>query len=284
MDLMTLASNKKTTLTRITRPSPFNSLGDDVFSIIFSLLDDCFDLINCSLVCKTWSSVITKSKLLAAQMGLVKGLCLEEMITETHRLALQQSSRINVDQWKAHAASFYECRKNNALLLTGGRDKVMRLWSVNSHKSVYTFVREYKIHLEYGHLADFDFDESKIVGLVEKNSRRFICVWSRNVQQLRNAAASDLVVGGADGVIRVLDHNTGEVMSRIVLDTGYCALPSSTSSTTRAPVQRLRGRRLSADAVVDDDIRPPPITSLAVGMKKVITTHDTDYVRTWKFD
>nr|XP_011459721.1 PREDICTED: F-box/WD-40 repeat-containing protein At3g52030-like [Fragaria vesca subsp. vesca] len=106
-----------------------------------------------------------------------------------------------------------------------------------------------------------------------------------SVQQLRNAAASDLVVGGADGVLRVVDHNTGEVISRIVLDTGYCALPSSTSSTTRAPVQRLiRGRRLSADAVVDDDIRPPPITSLAVGMKKVITTHDTDYVRTWKFD
>ncbi|KAL6217811.1 hypothetical protein ACLB2K_011028 [Fragaria x ananassa] len=76
-------SNKKTPVRRITRPSPINSLDDDVLSIIFSLLDDCFDLINCSLVCKTWSSVITKSKLLAAQMGLVKGLCLEEMITES---------------------------------------------------------------------------------------------------------------------------------------------------------------------------------------------------------
>ncbi|KAL6209028.1 hypothetical protein ACLB2K_019971 [Fragaria x ananassa] len=347
MDLMTLTSNKKRPLIRrISRPSPINSLDHDVLSAIFSLLDDCFDLTNCSLVCKTWSSVITKSK--QWQMGLVKGLCLEEMAVEPHRLALQQSRRINVDQWKAHAANVDQCRKENELLLTDGRDKVMRLWSVKSHKSVYKFEGE------YGPLVDFDFDESTIVGLVgSKNSR--ICVWRCNdiigmtrvlnplkgdqsfvgllvlagggrcvtmssglivfagstsgyvycwdlrtrkslwntrvsgdavfsVQQLRNAT-STLVVGGADGVLRLVDHNTGEVVSRIVLDTGYCALPSSisTRSTTSVLVQRLRGRRLSADAVVDD-IPTPPITCVAVGMKKVITTHNRDYIRTWKFN
>ncbi|KAL6211010.1 hypothetical protein ACLB2K_016239 [Fragaria x ananassa] len=100
MDLMTLASNKKRPLIRrISRPSPINSLDHDVLSAIFSFLDDCFHLTNCSLVFKTWSSVITKSKLLAGLyykqwlMGLVKGLCLEEMAVEPHRLALQQSRR-----------------------------------------------------------------------------------------------------------------------------------------------------------------------------------------------
>ncbi|KAK9944614.1 hypothetical protein M0R45_010174 [Rubus argutus] len=435
---LTLASHKKRP---IRRPSPINALDHDVLSKIFSLLEDCFDLTNCSLVCKTWSGVITKSKLVEAlyyklwHMGLVKGgHCLEEMVVEPHRLALHQGRRINIDQWKAHSANIDQCRKKNGFLLTGGRDKVMRLWSLKSDTCVYKFEGEYEVPSEYGPLVDFDFDASKIVGLVgSKNSR--ICLWSRSgvarvlnplkgkgnfpkaicmrycdpeavvgcadgtarvfdmyshqcsqilrmhgskvpvtclglcddygasslilagggsritissgllqhtvtelcmdylagdkirtlcynpcgdedrsvfagstggyvygwdlrtgrrlwktqvsrsavcsVQHLRNDG-STLVVGGVDGVLRLVDQNTGKVNSRIVLDTGYCVLPS-TSSANSAPVQRLRGRRLAEDAQLDD-IPTPPITCLTVGMKKVITAHNRDYIRTWKFN
>lgn len=370
-------------------------------------------------------------------MGLVKGLCLEEMAGVTHRLALHRSPRIDVDQWKGHSANIDQCRKKNGLLLTGGsRDKFMRLWSLEeSHKCVYRFRGEYRVPVDYGSLVDFDFDESKIVGLVGSNNSR-ICIWRRNEMtrvlnpfkckgtfpkglcmrycdpeavvgcadgttrvfdmyssqcsrilrmhdsevpvtclglrdedsrllilaaggssitmssgllpdhelaaklhvageirtlsynpcgddktvfagsrdgyvygwdlrtcrllwetkvswgavcsmQHRRNDSSTLVVGGADGMLRLLDQNTGEVITKIVLDTGYCVLPSTSPASSggcyQNRVQRLRGRRCSPDAPIDS-VPSPPITCLAVGMKKVITTHSRDYIRSWEFN
>lgn len=109
-----------------------------------------------------------------------------------------------------------------------------------------------------------------------------------SIQHLRNDASS-LVVGGIDGVLRLLNQNTGEVISRFVLEGDL--LPSSSSSSHQnavgsGTVQRMRGRRLSQDTHIDSIPRSsrPPITCLAVGMKKVITTHNNKYIRTWKFN
>ncbi|XP_008231544.1 PREDICTED: F-box/WD-40 repeat-containing protein At3g52030 isoform X2 [Prunus mume] len=102
-----------------------------------------------------------------------------------------------------------------------------------------------------------------------------------SMQHQRNDA-STLAVGGIDGVLRLLNQSTGEVISRCILD-GYL---SPSSQNTLGATQRTRGRRLSEDTTIDSILRScrPPITCLAVGMKKVITTHNSKYIRIWKFD
>ncbi|XP_040369046.1 F-box/WD-40 repeat-containing protein At3g52030 isoform X2 [Rosa chinensis] len=389
-------------------PARIQSLDHDILCIIFSFLDF-FDLARCSVVCKTWSGIINKSKLLEAlyykkwQMGLVGSenrssgcpekslnVYLEEMALRHHRLALQQG-RVQVDHWRAHSVGVDQCRKKMGLLLTGIGDKVMRLWSLESYKCVGEYPIPDKVPL-----VDFDFDESKIVGLV--GSR--ICIWRRNgirsifpsregtfpkglcmrmhagpvtclclsddqlilsgsslgsitvsnllsdqrvaelrlthstgittmcfnpsshllfagstagyvfcwdlrtrrclwetrvspnvvysMQHLRNDASS-LVVGGIDGVLRILNQNTGEVVSRFVLEGNLLSSSSSSSHQNvvgSGTIQRMTGRRLSQNASIDSIPRSsrPPITCLAVGMKKVITTHNNKYIRTWKFN
>ncbi|KAM5552092.1 hypothetical protein ABKV19_026782 [Rosa sericea] len=124
------------------------------------------------------------------------------------------------------------------------------------------------------------------------------CLWETRVspnvvysmQHLRNDESS-LVVGGIDGVLRILDQNTGEVVSRFVLEGNLLSSSSSSSSSHQnvvgsGTVQRMTGRRLSQNASIDSIPRSsrPPITCLAVGMKKVITTHNNKYIRTWKFN
>ena len=109
-----------------------------------------------------------------------------------------------------------------------------------------------------------------------------------SMQHLRNDASS-LAVGGIDGVLRILNQNTGEVLSRIVLEGNLLSTSSSSSHQNivgSGTVQRMTGRRLSQDASIDSIPRSsrPPITCLAVGMKKVITTHNNKYIRTWKFN
>ncbi|XP_021802081.1 F-box/WD-40 repeat-containing protein At3g52030 [Prunus avium] len=431
MDL-SLAGDKKRPRrsSRARAPTTVGSFQHDIFCIIFSFLD-CFDLASCSVVCKSWSAIINKSKLLQLlyckrwQTGLLGSSnrskeCpeeswkdyLEEMAVERHRLALQEG-RIRVDHLRGHSVGGEQCRTKMGLLLTGVGDKVMRLWSLESYKCVGEYPIPDKVRL-----VDFDFDESKIVGLVGTR----ICIWRQNgisrmfpshegtfskglcmrycdpeavvgcedgtvrvfdmysrkcsqiirahegpvkclclsddqlilsgsslggvtlsalssgervvklrsqdssgiktlcfnpcshqvfagtatgygfcwdlrmgllwktrvsqnsvysMQHQRNDA-STLAVGGIDGVLRLLNQNTGEVISRCILD-GYL---SPSSQNTLGATQRTRGRRLSEDTAIDSILRScrPPITCLAVGMKKVITTHNSKYIRIWKFD
>lgn len=90
-----------------------------------------------------------------------------------------------------------------------------------------------------------------------------------------------LVVGGIDGALHVLDQKTGKVLWSFVMD--HTVAPASSAGT----VERRRGRKLSADdysSLIDSIPRTArlPITCLAVGMSKVVTTHGKN-VRVWKF-
>nr|XP_023876161.1 F-box/WD-40 repeat-containing protein At3g52030 [Quercus suber]POE81541.1 f-box/wd-40 repeat-containing protein [Quercus suber] len=162
------------------------SLEHDTFCMIFALLDF-FDLVRCSAVCKYWNTIINKSKLLREFYAKQKqnstdfsnkSTCLEtslktyleELAMEHHRFSLQEGL-INIDQWKGHSVGFNQCRMKMGLILTGKGDKVMRLWSLESYKCV----EEYAVP-DTVPLVDFDFDESKIVGLVGTR----ICIWRRN--------------------------------------------------------------------------------------------------------
>lgn len=118
------------------------------------------------------------------------------------------------------------------------------------------------------------------------SSRRMAALWETRVSpnvvyslgHLMNDASS-LVVGGIDGVLRVLDQKTGEVLSSYVMEEGAVSLGSSES------IGRRRGRRLSEDDHLDriQKTERPPITCLGVGMNKVVTTHIGKYIKVWRF-
>lgn len=101
-----------------------------------------------------------------------------------------------------------------------------------------------------------------------------------SLQHLRNDT-STLAVGGIDGILRFLNQNNGNIIS-------CCITKDDLVSTYQSPsgaIQRMRGRRIFEDACIDriPKIARPPITCLAVGMKKIVTTHNCRDIRMWKF-
>ncbi|KAK9283297.1 hypothetical protein L1049_011534 [Liquidambar formosana] len=206
-------------------PTTIHYLDHDNLCIIFTFLDF-FDLVRCSAVCRSWNKIINRSKLLQAlyykqkrdSMGSSTSACsekslniyLEELAMEHHRLSLQEG-RLDIDQWKGHSVGVDQCRMRMGLILTGVGDKVMRLWSLESYKCL----EEHSIQDMMAPLVDFDFDESKIVGLVGTR----ICIWRRNGKRsifpshegtfmkglCMRYIDPDAIVGCEDGTARVFD-------------------------------------------------------------------------------
>lgn len=204
-----------------TTPTSIRSLEHDTLCIIFSYLG-LFDVVRSSAVCKFWNEIIKRSKLL--QLLYLKqqrrsnrsdfseeslNVYLEELAIEHQRQSLVQGS-LHIDQWKGHSLGVDQCRMKRGLVLTGVGDKVMRLWSLESYKCI----EEYSIP-DGVPLVDFDFDESKIVGLVGTR----ICIWRRNGQRsifpsregqfMKGSCMRyfdpEAVVGCEDGTARVFD-------------------------------------------------------------------------------
>ncbi|XP_055817915.1 F-box/WD-40 repeat-containing protein At3g52030 [Solanum dulcamara] len=96
---------------------------------------------------------------------------------------------------------------------------------------------------------------------------------------------STLVVGGIDGVLRTVDQVTGEVISRCIMDDSSTVLHRSTERFGTVQIESRKLKRLSEDDRIDLMPRTskPQITCLAVGMEKVVTTHNDKYIRVWKF-
>nr|GEU97557.1 hypothetical protein [Tanacetum cinerariifolium] len=225
-------SNKRR---HVISPTTIQSLNDDIIGTIFSFLDF-IHLIRCSAVCNSWSRVIYKSKLFqtlyrkqrwlfggdfdvsTSSVGTWKRQ-LQELAIGQHRSSLHAGS-VDIYQWKGHTPGIDRCKMKMGLLLTGGSGKVMRLWSVERHKCL----AEYQLPLT-GSLIDFNFDESKVVGLVASQ----ICIWRRS--EKRSVFSSqggqfprgtcmcyvdpEAVVGCEDGRARVFDMY-GKKWSRII--------------------------------------------------------------------
>ncbi|EEF44560.1 F-box and wd40 domain protein, putative [Ricinus communis] len=102
-----------------------------------------------------------------------------------------------------------------------------------------------------------------------------------SLQHLSNDKSS-LVVGGIDGVLRILDQNSGIILSSYVIDHDA---GSSSSGYSHGTIERRKGKSLPSETIIDQIPRSsrPSITCLAVGMKKVVTTHNSKYIRVWKF-
>ncbi|KAB1224961.1 hypothetical protein CJ030_MR1G013983 [Morella rubra] len=201
------------------------SLDHDILCMIFAFLDF-FDLVRCSAVCKFWNTIINKSKSLQVlfskqQRGSMDhtnkttwserslNIYLEKLAMDHHRLSLQEGM-VDVHQWRGHSAGVDQCRMKMGFVLTGVGDKVMRLWSLESYKCV----EEYSVP-ETIPLVDFDFDESKIVGLVGTR----VCIWRRNGKRsifpsnegtfvkglCMRYYDPEAVVGCEDGTARIFD-------------------------------------------------------------------------------
>ncbi|XP_043726230.1 F-box/WD-40 repeat-containing protein At3g52030 [Telopea speciosissima] len=207
------------------RARSIQSLDTDLLCRIFSLVNP-FDLARCSSVCKFWHNVINTSNILKAlyykQQHSSMGhsnvsarpetslqMHLESLAMEQHKLSLQNGF-VSVDQWKGHSVGVEQCRMKMGLILTGVGDKVMRIWSSESYKCL----EEYPVP-EKAPLVDFDFDESKIVGLIGTR----ICIWrrhgGRSIFPSREGTFTsglcmryidpEAVVGCEDGTVRVFD-------------------------------------------------------------------------------
>ncbi|KAL5169524.1 F-box/WD-40 repeat-containing protein [Glycine soja] len=347
-------------------PTTILSLDPDIVTTIFAFLD-MFDLVRCSLVCKLWNAIVESRSLrefcerkmhksFAEFTNKPLRVILGEVAMEQHSLALQCGG-FYVDQWKAHSTTVAQCRMKMGMLVTGVGHKVIRLWSLDSYKCI----EEYSMPDMFS-LVDFDFDESKIVGLIGSH----LCIWRRNgkrsifpslegkfvkgscmryfdpeavvgcddgavrvfdmysrkcsqiirmhyapitclclsedqlimsgstsgsitmsdpssVQQHMHSDTSTLAVGGIDGILRLLNQNDGSVVSS-------CVMGDKLLSTFQSPsgsIQRRKGSRLPENIYINIDLIPktarPSITCLAVGMKKIVTTHNTNDIRLWKF-
>ncbi|XP_068647632.1 F-box/WD-40 repeat-containing protein At3g52030 isoform X2 [Aristolochia californica] len=378
--------------------TPIHFLGPELLCSIFASLNH-FDLVRCSAVCKSWHKIINSSNLfkelyfkqsLGPTISVPSDKLLkeyfEDLAMEQHKVALVSGS-VEVHRWKTHSVGINQCRMKTGLIVTGGGDKVVRLWSSESYKCL----GEYSVP-RMSPLIDFDFDESKIVGLIEGH----LCIWRRQgkrsifpskegtfsrglcmrmhsgsitclaltddqmivsgsslgsitvaglsfdqrVGYLRTSTAlagirtlsfnqssysvyagstngychcwdlrtmkplwekrvspnvvysvhhmdgdkSALVVGGIDGILRILDKKTGELLASYVAETS--SISSSCSNDKLGVMGRKQCRKLTEDTLIDDIPRQmrPSITCVAVGMKKVVTTHNEKYTRVWKFD
>ncbi|XP_021280777.1 F-box/WD-40 repeat-containing protein At3g52030 isoform X1 [Herrania umbratica] len=211
-------------------------LDHEILCIIFSFLN-AFDLARCTAVCKSWNAVVKKSELLQAlyfklrrdSMGNISTesnssrqswkLGLQEAAMKHHSLCLRRG-RIDIHQWKAHSVGVDQCRMRMGLLLTGVGDKVMRLWSLSS----YNCVGEYYIP-DSAPLVDFDFDETKIVGLLGTR----VGIWRRNGKRsifpshegtfskglCMRYTDPEAVIGCEDGTVRAFDMYS-RACSRII--------------------------------------------------------------------
>ncbi|KOM42504.1 hypothetical protein LR48_Vigan05g010800 [Vigna angularis] len=104
-----------------------------------------------------------------------------------------------------------------------------------------------------------------------------------SLQHMQNDT-STLVVGGIDGILRLLNQNDGKTVACFSMDDKLL----STFQSPSGSVQRIKGQRLPEDDLINIEhlvciTDRPSITCLAVGMKKIVTTHNTSDIRLWKF-
>ncbi|KAJ4900171.1 F-box/WD-40 repeat-containing protein [Raphanus sativus] len=264
--------------------SSIESLDADILLIIFSFLD-LFDLVNCTVVCNSWHAAIKKMKLLQSscrrmhQLGSSTSLGketpeinVEEFAMKHHKMALLRG-RVEIERWEAHSHRFSQCRMKKGLLLTGVGDKVMRLWSLNSYKCM----EEYSLP-DAASLIDFDFDESKIVGLVGTR----ISIWRRSGQRsifpsregtipkglCMRYIDPEAVVGCEDGTARVFDMYS-KTCSQIIRTHGGPITCLSLSDNQLFLSGSSLGRVTVSDPLVDQPVATLKSTITAGGIQTI---------------
>ena len=139
------------------------------------------------------------------------------------------------------------------------------------------------------HVLTISF-QSYIISMLLMFCRKMKKLWGYRVgpnaiysMQFLRMDMSTLVVGGLDGVLRILDQNTGEILSRCVIRSSAVKITSTNS--LYGSVERKQVKRLTEDSGISNFplMTRQPIRCIAVGMGKVVTTHNTDFIRMWRF-
>ncbi|XP_010503916.1 PREDICTED: F-box/WD-40 repeat-containing protein At3g52030-like [Camelina sativa] len=275
-------------------PTSIESLDADILCIIFSFLD-LFDLVHCTVVCNSWNAVIKRLKLLQAScrkmhhLGSsdfpsssstsVADIDVEDFAMKHHKLALLRG-RIQIERWEAHSHRVSQCRMKKGLLLTGVGDKVMRLWSLKSYKCM----EEYSLP-DVSSLIDFDFDESKIVGLVGTR----ISIWRRNGQRsifpsregtfpkglCMRYIDPEAVVGCEDGTARVFDMYS-KTCSQIIRTHGGPITCLSLSENQKFLSGSSLGRVTVSDPMMDQPVATLKSTITAGGIQTISFNQSTN--------
>ncbi|KAK4746242.1 hypothetical protein SAY87_012554 [Trapa incisa] len=261
-----------------------NCLDQDILCTVFSLLG-IFDLVRCSVVCRSWYRIIDQKMLLQQlwykhpvnRVSLLDEPAisekpwrfqLQEFVMGEHRLSLTQG-RVTIDQWKGHSMGFKQCRMKLGTILTGVGDKLMRLWSLKSYKCL----EEYSVPDNVS-LVDFDFDENKIVGLIGTQ----LCLWRRNGQRntfpphagtfprglCMRYLDPEALIGCEDGSIRVFDMYSRKCsrITRIHPGPVTCiSLSNDQFIFSGSSVGTIKVSHLSSDACVAT-LRSPDITGI----------------------
>ncbi|KAK6143180.1 hypothetical protein DH2020_023528 [Rehmannia glutinosa] len=268
-------------------PTTVHALGNDVLCMIFAFLD-LVQLIRCSAVCKSWSTLINKLKLLQVEYqkhqqtnsgsGLdassfserLINIQMEQLAMDRQRLSLQEGA-VDIFQWKAHPVGFSKCRMKMGLILTGVGDKVMRLWSAESCKGLDEYILPDK-----SPLIDFDFDEGKVVGLVGTR----ICIWrrvgTRDLFSSREGLFTrglcmryvdpQAVVGCEDGKVRVFDMYSRKISQIIKMHPGAVSCLSFTDEQLIVSGSS-HGSISMSDLSSDQRVATLDTTSSAAGIK-----------------
>lgn len=103
-----------------------------------------------------------------------------------------------------------------------------------------------------------------------------------SIQHMRDDV-SVLAMGGIDGVLRLVDQQSGDILSSCIMYESSRKLYRSPN--THSNVTRKKGIRVAEEARFDLMPRTsrPSINSLAVGMQKVVTAHPDGHIRVWRF-
>lgn len=220
--------NRKATnpvLKRRKRASTINDIASDLLLKIFGYLDP-LDVVRTSAVTKSWYSIIQRSSLwrdaYCKQRHSLINHFKEGFLPETppkdwvRQLVSQQQGAalvhgsVQVSCWKGHSTGVNCCRMQMGSILTGVGDQIARIWCSKSFRCLEEYSTPNKAPI-----VDFDFDKSKIVGLVGGD----ICIWKRhgNSHLLRTRggriqhahclcyADPEAAIGCRDGTIRIFD-------------------------------------------------------------------------------
>ncbi|KAF3590416.1 hypothetical protein DY000_02026530 [Brassica cretica] len=282
MGITETAGESSARKTRRRAPTSIESLDADILCIIFSFLD-LFDLVHCTVVCNSWHAVIKKLKLLQSscrrmhQLGSTsleqpREIDVEDFAMKHHKMALLRG-RIEIERWEAHSHRFSQCRMKKGLVLTGVGDKVMRLWSLDSYKRM----EEYSLP-DAASLLDFDFDESKIVGLVGTR----ISIWRRSGQRsifpsregtipkglCMRYIDPEAVVGCEDGTARIFDMYS-KTCSQIIRTHGGPITCLSLSDSQLFLSGSSLGRVTVSDPLLDQPVATLKSTITAGGIQTI---------------
>eukprot|EP01018_Ginkgo_biloba_P029031 Gb_18393 [translate_table: standard] len=88
--------------------------------------------------------------------------------------------------------------------------------------------------------------------------------------------SSTLVLGGIDGVLRIIDANSGQILSSYVPN-------AKMNNISDGMIAKCTASKVSSPLDKIPKIMRRPITCVAVGMKKVVTTHNDKNIMLWTF-